>query len=84
MRANAIRAPRQVTVTEVEAGMNGELLREEEVPLIQDVRTTGAGKAEPQEPTLTLSPFSEDGSIRADDSWLNGGLRSSKKKKDKR
>lgn len=43
-----------------------------------------AGKAEPQEPILNLSPFSEDGSIRADDSWLNGGLRSSKKKKDKR
>jgi len=36
-----------VTATEVEAGINGELLREEEIPLIQDVRTRGAGKAEP-------------------------------------
>jgi len=74
----------QATANEVEADMNGELLREEEAPLIQDVRITDAGKAEPQEPTLNLSPFNEDGSIRADDSWLNGGLRSSKKKKDKK
>ncbi len=96
MRANAILADRldeafeppeidhQTTANKVGAGMNGELVREEEAPLIQDVRTTDAGKAEPQEPILNLSPFSEDGSIRADDSWLNGGLRSSKKKKDKR
>lgn len=74
----------QATANEAGAGINGEIVREEEAPFIQDVRTTGVGKAEPQEPILNLSPFSEDGSIRADDSWLNGGLRSSKKKKDKK
>ncbi len=96
MRVNAILADRldeafeppeidhQATVNEVRAGMNGELVREEGAPLVQDISTTGAGKAEPQEPTLNLSPFSEDGSIRADDSWLNSDLRSSKKKKDMR
>jgi len=31
-----------------------------------------------------LSPFREDESVRADDSWLNNGLRASKTKKDKR
>jgi len=72
-----------VIANEVESGMNEELLREEEASLIQDVRTTDVEKAESQEPTLNLSPFSEDESIRADDSWLNDGLRSSKKKKDK-
>ena len=87
IRVNAILADRfdeafqppeighQATANEVGAGMNGELVREEEAPLVQDVSTSGAGKAEPQEPTLNLSPFSEDGSIRADDSWLNGSLR---------
>ena len=96
MKANAILADRldeafeppkidhQATANEAGAVMNGELFREEEAPFIQDVRTTDVGKAEPHEPTLNLSPFSEDGSIRADDSWLNGGLRSFKKKKDKK
>ncbi len=97
MRANAILADRldeafeppkidhQATANEAGAGINGEIVREEEALFIQDIiRTTGVGKAEPQEPTLNLSPFSEDESIRADDSWLNGGLRSSKKKKDKK
>lgn len=95
MRANVILADRldeafeppnidhQATVNEAGASINGEIVREE-APFIQDVRTIGVGKAEPQEPTLNLSPFSEDGSIRADDSWLNNGLRSSKKKKDKK
>ena len=63
----------QAAVNEVGAGMNGELVWEE-APFIQDVRTTDAGKAEPQEPTLNLSPFSGDGSIRADDFWLNGSF----------
>lgn len=77
MRDNAILADRldeafepleidhQTIANKVGASMNEELVREEEASLIQDVRTTDAGKA-------------------ADDSWLNDGLRSSKKKKDKR
>ncbi len=91
MRANVIPADRleeafdrpekdhETIVNEVEAGMNGEFIREQEAPLIEDARTSGAGKAEPREPTLNLSPFTEDGSVRADDSWLNSGLRTSKK-----
>jgi hypothetical protein len=47
--------------------MNEELIRGEEASLIQDVRTTGVEKVEPQEPSLNLSPFNEDESIRADD-----------------
>ena len=75
MKANAILADRldeafeppqinhQATANEVGAGINGEIVREEEVPFIQDVRTTGLGKAQPQKLTSNLSPFSEDGSI---------------------
>ena len=38
----------QATANKVGAGINGEIVREEEVPFIQDVRTTGLGKAQPQ------------------------------------
>ena len=45
----------QATANKVGAGMNGELV------LIQAVRSTGVGKAEPQEPTLNLSLLSDNG-----------------------
>lgn len=59
MKANAILADRldeafespkidhQATANEAGAGIIGEIVREEEAPFIQDVRTTGVGKAEP-------------------------------------
>ncbi|KAI9796723.1 MAG: hypothetical protein M1835_003304 [Candelina submexicana] len=63
----------QAAANEVGAGMNRELIREE-APFIQDVRTTDAEKAEPQELILNLSPFSEDESIQADDFWLDSSF----------
>jgi len=80
MRANAILADQldeafeppkidhQTIANKVRASMNEELVREEEASLIQDVRTTDAKKAKLQKPILNLSPFSEDESIRANDS----------------
>lgn len=64
--------------------MNGELVREQEAPVIQDVRALGAEESEPHERTWKLSSFREDESVRVDDSWLNNGLRTSKTKKDKK
>lgn len=96
MRANAALATRideafdhpetdhEVIVKEVDAGMNGGLIQEQEAPVVQDVRASGAGKAELQKPALNSSPFSEDGSVRADDSWLKMGMRTSKTTKDKK
>jgi len=96
MKANAIPADRldesfdppgidhQAAAKEVGAGTSGEIVREEAPPLIQNVRTVGDGKLEPQEPTWNSSPFSEDGSIRADNSWLKDGMRSARKTKDKK
>ncbi len=72
--------PHQATANRMGASTNGEIVEEKEPPLIQNVGTVGDGKAEPQEPTWNMSPFSEDGSIRADDSWLKGGMRNVQKK----
>jgi len=47
--------------------MNKKLVQEEEVLLIQDVRTTNVEKAKPQELILNLLLFNEDESIRAND-----------------
>ena len=71
----------EVTVKEVDVGTNGGLIREQEAPVLQDVRASGAGKAEPDEPALNLSPLREDRSVRLDDSWLDSGLRTSKSQK---
>lgn len=93
MKADAIPADRldeafgtpgihhQATANRMGASTNEETVEEEEPPLVQNVRTVGDGKAEPQEPTWNMSPFSEDGSIRADDSWLKGDMRSVKKQR---
>lgn len=72
--------PHQATANRMGASTNEETVEEEEPSLIQNVRTVGDGKAEPQESTWNMSPFSEDGSIRADDSWLKGDMRSVQKK----
>ena len=71
----------QVTVNEVEAGMNGERIQEQDSPLTQGVGTCDMREAELHERPTGLSPFKEDGSVRADDSWLNSGFSTSKKKK---
>jgi len=62
----------------MDAGMNEGLIQEQEASVVQDVKASGAGKAELHEPTLNRSPLREDGSVRADHSWLNNGLRTSK------
>ena len=73
-----------MTVKEVDAGTNGGLIREQEAPVVQDVRASGAAKAELHEPALNLSPLHEDRSVRVDDSWLDNGLKTSKTPKDKK
>jgi hypothetical protein len=70
----------EVTVKEVDSGLNGGLIREQ-APVVQDVRASGAGKPELHEPTWNLSPFRKDEIVRADYSWLNNGLRASKTKR---
>ena len=67
----------EVTVKEADAGINGEPVREQEAPVVQDVRASDAGKPEPYKPTKESSP------LREDDSWLNNGLKTSKTKKGK-
>ena len=74
----------EVTVKGVDADRNGELLQEQEVPVVNDVRALDAGKPEQHELTWKSSPFREDNGIRADDSWLTNGSRTSKPKKDKK
>ncbi len=45
----------EVTVKDVDAGMNGGLIQEQESPVVQDVKASGAGKVELHEPTLNWS-----------------------------
>ena len=68
----------------MDADTNGGPIGEKEPPVVQEVRTSGAGKAELHEPALNLSPLREDRSVRVDDSWLDNGLRTSKTQKDKK
>lgn len=74
----------EVTVKGVDADRNGELLWEQEAPVVNDVEASDAGKPELHELTWNLSLFHEDESIRADDSRLKNGSRTCKPKKDKK
>jgi len=73
-----------VTVEKVDARMNGGLIREQETPMVQDNRASEAPLPEPHESIWDLSSFREDAKVRADDDWLNNGLRTSKTKKGKK
>lgn len=76
-----------MAVEKVDASMNGGLIREQEAPMVQDIRASEAPLPEPHESTWNLSSFREDAKVRADVDWLNNGfngLRTSKTKKDKK
>lgn len=55
------------TFKDADADKNGEFVRKQDAPVIQDAEALGIGKPESHELTWNLSPLREDESVRADD-----------------
>lgn len=58
-----------------------EVVGEERLPLHEEAGHSAIEVSDTQEAPLSLSPFEQNGSIRSNNSWLQGRSKSSKQKK---
>ena len=61
-----------------------EVIEEDRWPVPEENEDLDIEQSDWQEASAPLSPFDRNGSLRSDDSWLKGGLKSTKQKKEKR
>ena len=73
-----------VNLNTTAASTSEEVVEEDGWPLPEENGDLDIEQSDWQEASAPLSPFDRNGSLRSDDSWLNGGSKFTKQKKERR